>query len=141
MAVGASKAPLVQFLLESSADPNANLRGKTYSPRELAAVVNAELDVMFALARCHFRGRGAMLVAAHDGRVDMLYQLAASSASVSEAPDNEDVYDNARQQVDWGTLICSVAGNNQVDTIKWLSKGAIPATKNYVGLTTKEVAD
>ncbi|KAI0856554.1 ankyrin [Xylaria cubensis] len=144
MAVGASKAPLVQFLLDHGADPNANLRGETYTPLELSAVVDADLEIMALLLKhgAVFRGRSVMLLAACAGRVDMLDMLVSAGASVDALPDNEDVYDNARARDDWGTPLHGAAGNNQARTVEWLlSKGASIGIKNYVGLTPKEVAD
>jgi ankyrin repeat protein len=144
MAVGANKTPLVRWLLEHGADPNANLRGETHTPLELSAVVKADLEIMNMLLEhgAKFQGRSVMLLAAAAGRIDMLDKLVSAGASVDALPDNEDVYDNARDRDDWGTPLHGAASNNQVETVKWLlNKGASKTVKNHVRLTPKEVAD
>ncbi|KAI1277757.1 ankyrin [Xylaria sp. FL0933] len=144
IAVGANKAPLVWFLLDHSANPNANLRGDTHTPLELAAVVKADLEIIDLLLThgAIFQGRSVMLLAAYNGRVDMLDMLVSAGANVDAILDNEDVYDNAREREDWGTPLHGAAGNNQAKAVEWLlSRGASTGIKNHVGLTPKQLAD
>ncbi|XXH01602.1 hypothetical protein Hte_007962 [Hypoxylon texense] len=143
LAVGADKLPAVRFLLDHGADPNANLRGETYSGLELAPIVGASLEIVSLLLRhgALAKGRSAMLFAARKGRVDMMRVLFEAGVSVDEVPDNDDVYDNAKEQVDWGTPLHGAAGNGQSEAITWLlRKGASTDVKNSIGLTPKEVA-
>lgn len=143
MAVGAGKLPAARFHLDHGADPNANLRGETYSALELALATDAGLDmVSLLLGRgAAVKGRSAMLMAAQKGRVDVMKLFLEAGASADGMPDNEDVYDNARQQADWGTPLHGAAGNGQSEAITWLlRKGASKDVRNFVGLTPRELA-
>ncbi|KAI4859378.1 ankyrin [Hypoxylon rubiginosum] len=143
MAVSADKLPAVRFHLDHGADPNANLRGETYSALELAPIANVGLEIVSLLLRhgAVAKGRSAMLFAAQKGRVDMMDMFLDAGVSVDEVPDNDDVYDNARAQVDWGTPLHGAAGNGQSEAVMWLlRKGASRDVKNSIGLTPKEVA-
>ncbi|KAI8961927.1 ankyrin [Daldinia sp. FL1419] len=143
-AVTSDKLPLVEHLLNRGADPNANLRGETYSTLELAVISNASLSIVSLLIDrgAVVKQRSAALFAARDGRLDVLKHLIASGAGIDSIPDNEDVYDNAREQDDWGTPLHGAAGNGQADCVAWLVRsGASRDVKNHVGLTPREVAE
>ncbi|KAK6949193.1 hypothetical protein Daesc_009267 [Daldinia eschscholtzii] len=144
LAVGSDKLPLVEYLLNHGADPNANLRGETYSALELAIITNASLSIISMLIDrgAAVKQRSAALFAAQGGRLDVLKHLIASGAGVDSLPDNEDVYDNAREQDDWGTPLHGAAGNRQVDCVSWLLEaGASRDIKNHNGLTPRQVAE
>ncbi|KAI0172911.1 ankyrin [Hypoxylon sp. FL1284] len=143
MAVGANKLPAVRFHLEHGADPNANLRGATYSALELAPITDVDSEIVSLLLRhgAVAKGRSAMLFAAQKGRIDMMKLFLDAGVSVDEVPDNDEVYDNAREQVDWGTPLHGAAGNGQSEAVMWLlRKGASRDAKNALGLTPEEVA-
>ncbi|KAI0106725.1 ankyrin [Daldinia grandis] len=143
-AVGSDKLPLVEYLLNHSADPNANLRGETYSALELAVIYNASLSIVSLLIDrgAAVEQRSAALLAARGGRLDILKHLISSGAGVDSIPNNEDVYDNAREQDDWGTPLHGAAGNGQANCVVWLLQtGASRDIKNYNGLTPREVAE
>lgn len=160
LAVSANKPHLVQYLLSKGSSPNANLRGETHTPLELACVVSADQEIV-SLLLAHgsiVRGRSAAYLAAKTGRVDILETLLSPTTTTNNAnasgsgndtinllnslPSNDDVYDNARAQRDWGTPLHGAVGANQVAVVRWLlSRGADPAVRNYVGLTPKELAD
>ncbi|KAK8062485.1 hypothetical protein PG997_014582 [Apiospora hydei] len=146
LAVGANKLPLVKYLLDHGADPNRNLRGDTHSAIELAAIVNAQLGIFTALVDhgAKVKGRSVMLIAARTGRVDVLEHLhrkVDGPSLINAVPNNDNVYDNAREQTDFGTPLHGAAGNGQTETVEWLLKqGASSNIKNDSGLTPKEVA-
>ncbi|KAI0853420.1 ankyrin [Daldinia vernicosa] len=143
-AVGSDKLPLVEYLLNHGADPNANLYRDTYSALELAVTSNASLSIVSLLID---RGAAveqcsAALLAARGGRLDVLKHLISSGAGIDSIPDNEDVYDNAREQDDWGAPLHGAAGNGQADCVIWLLQaGASRDIKNHNGLTPREVAE
>ncbi|KAI1475635.1 ankyrin [Daldinia eschscholtzii] len=144
LAAGSDKLPLVEYLLNHGADPNANLRGETYSALELAIITNASLSIVSMLIDrgAAVKQRSAALFAARGGRLDVLKHLIASGAGVDSLPDNEDVYDNAREQDDWGTPLHGAAGNGKVDCVSWLLEtGASRDVQNHNGLTPKQVAE
>ncbi|KAI1169783.1 ankyrin [Nemania sp. FL0916] len=146
MAVSSNKPPLTSFLLSHGASPNANLRGETYSPLELCALptVHSDISIVSTLLNhgAVFHGRSAMLLAACSGRIDMLQALTSQGADVDALPDNEDVYENAKERDDWGAPLHGAAGNGQVEVVKWLlGRGARKDVRNYRGLVPREVAE
>ncbi|KAF3057363.1 Ankyrin-3 [Daldinia childiae] len=143
-AVRSDKLPLVEFLLSHGADPNANLCDEIYSTLEFAIVSNTSLSIISLLIDrgAVVKQRSAALLAAQAGRLDILKHLISSGAGVDSIPDNENVYDNAREQDDWGTPLHGAAGNGKADCVAWLLQtGASRDIKNHNGLTPREVAE
>ncbi|KAI1657685.1 ankyrin [Daldinia decipiens] len=143
-AVRCDKLPLVEFLLNRGADPNANLCEDFYSTLESAIVSNASLSIISLLIDrgAVVKQRSAALLAARGGRLDVLKHLISSGAGVDSIPDNEDVYDDAREQDDWGTPLHGASGNGKADCVAWLLQaGASRDIKNHNGLTPREAAE
>lgn len=140
--MGADKFPLVKYLLENGADPNANLRGGIQSALEVAAS-SSGLDIINALIKsgATVKGRSALWVAAREGREDILHALLDAGAEVNAAPDNEDVYDNMRQMDDWGTALHAAAGSGRSNIVSLLlERGAPKHVRNAKGLVPEQVA-
>ncbi|KAK8078993.1 hypothetical protein PG994_002800 [Apiospora phragmitis] len=103
LAVGRNNLPLVEYLLDHGADSNFNLYGEVDSALERAAKTNAQLEIFSALLDhgAVVQDRSAMLIGARKGLVHVLeHLLRVGNASVDAVPDNPDVYDRGRQQVD-----------------------------------------
>lgn len=141
--MGADKFPLVKYLLENGADPNANLRGEIQSALEVAAS-SSGLDTIDALIKsgATVKGRSALLVAAREGREDIVNTLLDAGAEVNATPDNEDVYDNMEQMDDWGTALHAAAGSGQNNIVSLLlERGARKDVRNAKGLVPGQVAE
>ncbi|KAI1383871.1 ankyrin [Hypoxylon trugodes] len=144
LAVGANKLPLVQYLLQHGANPNANVRGETSSSLECAITANASPEIVSLLLDhgAAVSNRSTALLAASGGHFDLLKRLISSGAGIDSIPDNEYVYDNAREQDDWGTPLHGAAGNSQVECVLWLlTAGTDRNVRNYRGLTPRDVAE
>lgn len=98
----ANKTPLVAFHLDHGADPNLICITEEFTALEMAPKVDTDLGITSLLLehRAVVKGRSAMLHAAQKGRVDIMRRLRDAGASVDEMPNNSDIFDDRRKQID-----------------------------------------
>ena len=142
LAIGPSNLPLVTYLLNNGANPNANRRGHTNSPLEIAAIsANPEIVQLLLKHDAEIYNRSALHEAASYGRLQICHILIEAGDDVNVIPDNEDLFENATERDDWGTPLHGAAGNGHVECVYFLlEKSARKDIRNPNGLTPGEVA-
>lgn len=135
-----SNPPLLRWLLEHGADPNAN-RCNTRSALE-CAIMRASTEVTELLLRhgAQLKNTSALKIAGYFGRTDMLLQLLQHGVDINEIPDNDEMMD-AERAVGLGTALHEAAKNGQKAAVELLlEKGANPSLKDSLGKTALDLA-
>lgn len=142
MAVNTSKLPLVTYLLNHGANPNANRHGEINSALETAAISTSPEIVQLLLKHgTEFRNRSAFHKAASYGRLQICRLLIDAGNDVNAIPDNEDLFENTTERDDWGTPLHGAAGNGHAECVRFLlERFARRDIRNPNGLTPGEVA-
>lgn len=142
MAIGPSKLPLVTYLLNNGANPNANRRGETNSALETAAIsASPEIVQLLLKHGTEICNRSALHKAASYGRLQICRIPIEAGDDVNAIPDNEDLFENTTERDDWGTPLHGVTGNGHTECVRFLlEKSARRDVKNSNGLTPGEVA-
>lgn len=134
MAIGADNVELAKFLISKGADPNANLRGESYTPLECAAL-SGSTSLVKALvnAGAQIKGRYPLQLAAHEGTTDVISYLLDCGAPIDEAPN-----------IDLGisSALGEAASKGHVEAVKLLlEKGANVDVKDMSGKNALELAE
>lgn len=140
--MGADKTTLVKFLLARGADPNRNLRGESHTALECAAY-SASIPTLILLldAGAQIKTRSALVMAAREGRTDVVAYLLDRGADVDEVPDNDDIYDNERQ-LGLGNALCTAARTGKAEVVKLLlERGANRQVRDTLGRTPLDLAE
>ncbi|CAJ2503862.1 Uu.00g112560.m01.CDS01 [Anthostomella pinea] len=140
--VSTRKLPLVKYLLDKGADPNRNLT-LNRSPLELACV-HADTEILSLLIAhgAETKDRSGLLLAAKEGKTDMIDVLLDAGAEIDALPNNRRVTERVEAEDDWGTALHGAVERNQVQCVQHLlAKGARRDVKNAVGLTPLELAE
>ncbi|ODM14986.1 hypothetical protein SI65_09481 [Aspergillus cristatus] len=142
MAIGSSKLPLVTYLLNNGANPNANRRGETNSALETAAIsASPEIVQLLLKHGAEICNRSALHKAASYGHLQICRILIDAGDDVNAIPDNEDLFENTTERDDWGTPLHGAAGNGHTECVRFLlEKSARRDVRNPNGLTPGEVA-
>lgn len=142
MAVSTSKLPLVTYLLNHGANPNANRRGEINSALETAAIsATPEIAQLLLKHGAELRNRSALHKAASYGRLHICRLLTDVGDDVNAIPDNEDLFENTTERDDWGTPLYGAAGNGHTECVRFLlERSARRDFRNPNGLTPGEVA-
>lgn len=141
LSVGAGNLDMVQFLLSRGADPNANTTTGSSRPIELAAF-GASILVLEALlnAGAELKGRSALPNAAGQGRADLVAYLLERGADINEIPDNDDIYENARE-LGVKNALCKAASQGQSAVVELLlEQGADASIRDTKGRSALELA-
>lgn len=140
--MGADKTTLVKFLLARGADPNRNLRGESRTALECAAY-SASIPTLILLldAGAQIKTRSALVMAAREGRTDVVAYLLDRGADVDEVPDNDDIYDNERQ-LGLGNALCTAARAGKAEVVKLLlERSANRQAKDTLGRSALDLAE
>lgn len=134
MAIGADNVELAKFLISQGADPNANLRGESYTPLECAALSGStSLVKVLVNAGAQIKGRYALQLAAHEGKTEIISYLLDCGAPIDEAP-------NIGLGI--SSALGEAASKGHVEAVKLLlEKGANVDVKDMFGKNALELAE
>lgn len=141
LCAGANKVPLVKWLLDHGADPNANLVSLTRSALDVA-VIHASTEVAGLLLQhgAETKGVNSLKLAAAYGRLDMIPFLLDHGVGIDEIPENEYITD-AEREAGLGTALHEAAKSGQASAVSLLlDRGADPGIKDSRGKTALECA-
>ncbi|KAI9781210.1 MAG: hypothetical protein M1816_002470 [Peltula sp. TS41687] len=131
-------ADIVAFLLEEGCQVD---RGETWSALELGSM-HASVPTLAVLLSngAEVRNTSALIWAARHGRTDNVNFLLDNGALIDEIPDNDRIYDNAREH-GLGTALHAAAERGQREVVRLLlERGADKSIKDSRMRTPREVA-
>lgn len=142
LAVGSDKVSLVRWLLAHGADPNANLRGETYTALELGAI-HASTETLGLLIRhgAQVQNTSALKLAAYYGRLDVVEFLLDHGAAIDEIPDNDHIYDAEREKGLGNALHTAAREGKDGVVMLLLKRGANRDVKDSLGKSALELAE
>lgn len=139
--MGADNTTLVQFLIAHGADPNKNLRGESRTPLECGAY-SASIPTLALLldTGAQKKTRSPLVIAAREGRADIVTYLLDRGVDVNEIPDNDDIYDNDRQH-GLKNALCTAALEGKAEIVKLLlERGADRDIRDTLGKSALDLA-
>lgn len=140
--MGSDKVSLAQWHLAHGADPNANLRGETYTALELGAI-HASTETLALLLQhgARLQNTSALTLAASYGRVNVVAFLLDHGAVIDEIPDNDHIYEAEREKGLGNALhTAATVGKDEVVALL-LERGADPEVKDSLGKSALELAE
>ena len=142
LAMGSDKISLVQWHLAHGADPNANLRGETYTALELGAIY-ASTETLASLLQhdARIQSTSALTLAAYYGRVKVVAFLLDYGAAIDVIPDNDHTYE-AKREKGLGNALHTAARERKDEVVALLlGRGAGPEVKDSLGKSALELAE
>lgn len=140
LCVGADQVPLVKWLLEHGADPNANRSGIRTTLDVAALHGSTEVARLLLQHNAQVKNMNSLKLAATHGRRDMILCLLEGGADINEIPDNEGMVD-AEREAGLGTALHEAAKHGQAGSVSLLlERGADPNLKDSLGRTALECA-
>lgn len=129
MAIGTGNLKLVEFLIASGADPNANLWMELRTPLECAVLISTSIMKVLVDAGAQIKGSFALTLAAYHGKTEAISYLLNCGAPIDEVLDST-------------SALCVAASRGHVEVVNLLlEKGADVDVKDGDGKSAYELAE